>query len=403
MKKLVMKSLLMVLLLSSLTACWNQKELTDLAFVMALGIDKGINKRYNVSFQFVIPGNVSTSQYGGGQGPPVAVAIASGDTLTEAARNITKKIPRELYYAHTNLVVISEEIAKERELFLTIFDSLGRDPEFRRTTELVIARGSTAEEILSTITLLEKLPVNKITKQMKSDESMLGEHMTVNIDDLVSGIVSNGKEPIITGYRLKGKRNMGKKLANLEKTIPDAFLEANGLAVFNDGKLTGWVDDSMARGVLWILNKVKSTQINVNWNGKKNAINVVPIRSKTKVSAVVKNGKPMIQINVENEGWISEANVAIELTDPKIIEKIEKKVEEKLEAEILKTISEVQEQKSDIFGFGERVHREDPKLWKKIKSNWNEYFADLKVNVKVDTFIRREGVRTNPFWLNLGK
>lgn len=393
----------MILMFSSLTACWNQKELTDLTFVMALGIDKGKNERYQVSFQFVIPGNVSTIQYGGGQGLPIAVATATGKTITEAVRNVTKKIPRKLYYAHTNLVVISEEVAKEKDLFLSIFDSLGRDPEFRRTTELVIARGSTAEEIVTTITLLEKLPVNKITKQLKTNESLLGEDIIVNIDDLVSDIVSNGKEPIVTGYMLKGKKDLAKKIANLEKTIPDAYLQSNGLAVFKDGKLTGWIEREHARGVLWILDKVKSTQISVDWNGKKNALNVVPIRSKTKISVIFKKGKPTILINVENEGWISEANTAIELTNQKVIGKIEKKVEEKVKTEILNTVSAIQKQKSDIFGFGERVHRADPKLWKKIKSSWNEYFADLEVNVNVNAFIRREGVKTNPFWLNLGK
>lgn len=403
MKRIVIIGLLLILMFFSLTACWNQQELTDLTFVMALGIDKGTNERYQVSFQFVNPGNVSSSQFGGGQGPPIAVAKATGNTITEAARNVTKKIPRELYYAHTNLVIISEEVAKEKDLFLSIFDSLGRDPEFRRTTELVIAKGSTAEEILSTITILEKLPVNKITKQIKTNEGMLGEDITVNIDDFVSGIVSTGKEPILTGYMLMGKKGIAKDLKNLEKTIPDAFLQADGLAVFSDGKLTGWIDHNNARGVLWVLNKVKSTQINVNWEDKKNALNVVPIRSKTKVSVVFKDGKPVIHINVENEGWISEANIAIELTDPKVISKIEKKVEENIKKEILKTVKVAQKQKSDIFGFGDRVHRANPKLWKKLKWNWNEYFANLEVKVEVDSYIRREGVKTNPFWSNLGK
>jgi spore germination protein KC len=42
-------------------------------------------------------------------------------------------------------------------------------------------------------------------------------------------------------------------------------------------------------------------------------------------------------------------------------------------------------------------------LWKKIQGNWNEQFAELEVNVKVDSFIRREGIRTKPFWSNLNK
>ncbi|MCM2533068.1 Ger(x)C family spore germination C-terminal domain-containing protein [Neobacillus pocheonensis] len=141
----------------------------------------------------------------------------------------------------------------------------------------------------------------------------------------------------------------------------------------------------------------------MNWNGKKNALNFVPIRSKTKVSAIIKNGKPLIQVAVEDEGWMSEANTAIDLTNPTIIEKIDKAVEKKITEEIQSSVKAAQKLKCDIFGFGERVHREDPKLWKKIKGNWDEQFASLQVNVKVDSYIRREGVRTKPFWSDINK
>ncbi len=44
------------------------------------------------------------------------------------------------------------------------------------------------------------------------------------------------------------------------------------------------------------------------------------------------------------------------------------------------------------------VHRSDPKKWKKIKNDWNDtYFPNLKVNVKVEAFIRRSGLRTNSY------
>jgi spore germination protein KC len=49
---------------------------------MAIGIDKGKEEMYEVSFQFVIPSNVSTGQTGGGEGPPIAVAKSTVYTKT---------------------------------------------------------------------------------------------------------------------------------------------------------------------------------------------------------------------------------------------------------------------------------------------------------------------------------
>jgi spore germination protein KC len=401
MKKLLLPFLLMSILILTLSGCWNQKELTDLAFVTAMGIDKGKDKKFNVSFQIVNPGNIPSGQNGGGQGLPIAVYKSSGDTLTEASRNATKKVSRRLYYAHTNLVAISKEVAREE--ILNVIDALDRDPEFRTTTQMVITRNTTAEELVSSLTILDKLPVNKITKELKATQTMLGENMSVSIDDFINGLVSNGKEPIINGYKISGKKSMAKKAENLQMTTTGAFLEADGLAVFKKGKLTGWIDHERARGVVWILNKVKSTDINVSWNGKKNAIVFATIRSKTKVSVHFKNGKPVINIAIKDEGWISEANTAVDLTNPNKIEKIDKQVEKEIKRQILASVRTAKKKKSDIFGFGEKVHRANPKLWKKIQGNWNEQFAELEVNVKVDSFIRREGIRTKPFWSNLNK
>ncbi len=403
MRKTMMIFLLIGLFMPILSACWNQKELTDLAFVMAMGIDKGENRRFQVSFQIVIPGNVASGQGGGGggQGLPIAVYTSSGDTITEAARRATQKISRRLYYAHTNLIAVSEEVAKDG--LLDILDALDRDPEFRTTTEIVVARKTSAEKLVSALANLDKLPVNKVTKEIESTEALLGENMRVNIDEFINGLISHGREPITNGYKISGNQNMSGKSDDLKNTRSEAVLSSSGLAIFRNGKLEGWIDREKARGVVWIMDKVKSTSINIDWNGKKNAITMAPIRSKTKVAVNIKQGKPVVNVAIEFEGWISEANTTVDLTDPKVIEKIDKSVANEIEKQIQSTITEVQKKKSDIFGFGERIHRKNPKLWKKIKGNWNERFAELEVNVKVDSFTRREGIRTKPFWYDINQ
>jgi len=401
MKKCLLVFFLIIMFVPLLSSCWNQKEMTDLAFIMAMGVDKGHGKRFKVSFQIVDPGNVAAGQSGGGQGLPIAVYSSTGDTITEAARNATKMISRRLYYAHTNLVVVSESIAKKE--LLNILDALDRDPEFRTTTEMVVARNARAEDIVSTLTLLDKLPVNKIKKEIESTETMLGENMSVSVDDFLTGLVSSGKQPILNGYKLTGNKELARTASTLQKTEADAKLEADGMAVFRRGKLIGWIDHEDARGIIWILNKLKSTDINLTWNGKKAAVNMAPIRSKTKISAKINNGKPVINIKIADEGWISEANTKVDLTDPNEIKKIDEKTEKEIKKQIAKTVKAAQKLKSDIFGFGEIVHRKDPKLWKKIRNDWDNQFAKLEVNVKVDSNIRKEGIRTNPFWVDFKK
>lgn len=400
MRKTIFCFFTLLLIVPLLGGCWNQKELTELAFVMGVGIDKGKHgQKYLGTFQIVIPGNVSLGQAGGGQGLPIAVYSSEGENMTAAARNVTKKIPRRLYYGHTNLLVISEDLA--REGVMDIFDILDRNPEFRTTTEIIIAKNATAEEMMSTLTNIDKLPVDKIRKSLLVTENMLGESMAVTIDDFISGLVSKGVEPIVSGFTLTGDKSARTSNENISKTMPPAILQADGLAVFKDGKLTGWISKGNARGVLWILNKLKSTDISLNWDKKPDALSITPLRSKTEVAASIKNGRPSIHISVKVEGTIEEADLPIDLNDPKEIAKIETKVAEKIKQEILGAVREAQKQKSDIFGFGENIHRKHPAFWRKAKENWNERFTDLPVTVDVQTYIRREGVRTLPFWSDM--
>ena len=215
---------------------------------------------------------------------------------------------------------------------------------------------------------------------------MLGENFSITIDDLIDGIVGSGKDPILNGYRLIGMKEEANKAVNLQKTTTDAFLEADGLAVIKDGALIDWIESKKSRGVIWVLDKAKSTDITLKWKGKKNALSVAPIRSKTKVSSIFKQGRPVINIKIENEGWLSEANTAIDLMDPKIIGKIEKLTEKAIKKEVQSTVKEAKRLKCDIFGFGDVVHKSNPDIWKKLERDWNNYFADIEVNVKVESY-----------------
>jgi spore germination protein KC len=64
-----------------------------------------------------------------------------------------------------------------------------------------------------------------------------------------------------------------------------------------------------------------------------------------------------------------------------------------MEREIEKTVFAVQEKYgSDIFGFGEEIHRANPKVWKKLKGNWNKEFANVEFKANAHIRIRRTGM-----------
>lgn len=149
---------------------------------------------------------------------------------------------------------------------------------------------------------------------------------------------------------------------------------------------------------MWILNKIQGTDININWEGKKEAIAYQTVRQKTSISSQVKNGQPHIFVHTRVEGDLGEIEVPVDITNPKVIKEIEQSVSKEIKKELGTAVERAQKNKTDILGFGEVIHRSRPKQFKRLKQEWNDvYFPKLNVDITVEAYIRRAGLRNKSF------
>lgn len=366
-----------------LTGCWDSRELTDIGFVVAMAIDKGEKENIRVTVQIVNPVNVSSTQ-GGSSSPvplPPTTYSAEGNNVFDATRVLSKKLSRQLHYGHAVVLLVGEELAKTQGI-KKLFDGIERDSEFRPSATMVIARGTTGEEIIKQPTSLDNSPAIKIKKMVADTEKSLGESIDEKIYQVIQAIVSSGKEPTITGVQL-------------DPTNKEDKLMANGIATFKDGKLIKWLDGNESRGFLWVLGRVRSTLVNMDWNGQPHTIGIENIRTKSSFhSSLDKSGKPIIEVKIGADANIGEVDVAIDVTNPKLFLQIERLYTQAVHDEAIATIKLMQQQKSDIFGFGEVVHRDHPKQWRTLKRDWNDVtFPTIEVKVKVEAYLRNTGLR----------
>ncbi|KAF0995019.1 Ger(x)C family spore germination protein [Geobacillus sp. TFV-3] len=398
MKRIVAAFLPLLVCAGLLSGCWSKKELTDLAFVIAVGLDKTKEGKYLASFQVVNPGNVAgaTQRGGGAAGVPVSIYTSTGDTLVEASRKASEKVSRLLYYAHTNLVVIGEDVA--RQGLDGVFDALERNNQFRTTAHLVIARGQSAKDVLTVLTPVDKISANQIIKTLEFSEMAWGQTINTDVWQAIRSLASSGRDLTVTGVTIEGNPKRGKRQTNVQSSVPDARVRLEGLALFKKGRLVGWVDGLPARGVVWVLDRMKQTNITIPWKGKQEAIGYRTVRGKTDIKATVKHGRPTVSVHIRAEGDVSEARVPIDLADAGVLFQLEKDIERHVKNEVKQAIETAQRERTDIFGFGDAVHRADPRLWKKIEKEWNDrYFPNLDVTVTVDMYIRRTGLRNKPY------
>ncbi|WP_226527308.1 Ger(x)C family spore germination protein [Metabacillus niabensis] len=390
--------LLCILFILFLSGCWDSNELQDFSIISGIGVDKGGDdpeNRYRTTVQIINPSIVSGGQLGGNvQSSPVTTFSETGSTLKEALRKISNEAPAELFFPHIQIMLIGEELAKEG--MVEIFDVIERDPKFRVLFPVLIVKGHTAEDALKVSTSLRPIPSAKIEGSLQSTKEMWGEYPSTRADQAIKKLGEGSVA--ITGIEVNGKVEKGNQTANMQDISPSTKLEIKGLAIIKDGKLQKWLEGDPARGVVWVNNEIEKTVMNLDCGEKKDALSIDIGRAESTIKVKVKKDKPVITIKINAEGAVSETQCSIELDKDETINKLEKQLENEIKDEVLTTIKTVQEDKSDVFGFGEYINIEDKAYWKKIKNNWEEeIFPESEVNVVVNATIRRTGMKIKSY------
>lgn len=201
---------------------------------------------------------------------------------------------------------------------------------------------------------------------------------------------------MLNGVFVNGDPNEGNKHQNVEKVQSTTEIEVDYIGVFKGYQLKGWLNEDESKGFNYITDNIDSTVVLIDCEDGK--ISLETMKSTTKVTGQVKKGKPEIQINVSTEGNVGELECKIAVSNPENIKQLEIKYEESQKKMIEDALERAQTDfQSDIFGFGEAIHRANPRAWKQLKKNWDEEFANLEVNVKVDAKIKNLGSITDSF------
>ncbi len=393
----VVATILTVLLLSLATGCWNRRELNDLAVAVGLGIDKVGDDRYLVSAQVVEPGEVA--EKGGGGRAPVVLYSETGYTVMEAIRKMTTKSPRKIYAAHLRVLVIGEDLA--REGIGEALDFMIREHELRTDFFVAIAKGRQAKEILAVMTPLEKLPAAMIYRSMQTSEKNWAPSLSVTLDKLIADLTSDGKHPVLASIELTGDAREGNNKSNLTHIELPARVTSRGLAAFKKDKLVGWLNEKESKGYNYMINKISST---VGFmpcpNGGRLAVEV--IRSNADIKARTSDGEPVIDVKLRVKQNVSEVLCKIDLASDGMFAEIDRRSAQKLESILESAIDKAQQQfKSDIFGFGDAVHRADPKLWKRLQGDWDRHFANMPIHVTVDVETTLAGTINNSLLMKI--
>lgn len=370
--------LISVLLLSG---CMGKRELNELAMVVAVGLDKGEKEgTIKVTVQVVRPSDArgQTGAPSAGTGDPIWSASGEGESVFEAIRNLTTFSSRRIFWAHNNLIVINEDLAKEG--IKEIIDFFTRNPELRMRTRVVVTPNK-ASEIVSTSTGLEVIPGESIGKLFRYSP-ISGQAPTTEILDLQSAYLSESSEPVLARVKLI-ERGVSNKKEDQEGSIKQ--VELAGAGIFKGEKLIGTLDGEESRGLLPFIEKVESGVYVLGCpNDKEKKISVELKKENFEVIPQYKEGQVVFKINVSAFASVVEAKCSFSLEKKADVKELEKELARQIYDEIKNVTDLVQNEfHSDVLSLGKIFNNKYPSEWKRVKGNWDEELQKARIEIKV--------------------
>lgn len=374
--------LLLILCLLFFTGCQGKSELTRVGIVVAVAIDKDQETNEIIfTSQVIRPGALiknSTTEEG-----PVAIVTSRGSTIFQAIRNTTQIFDRINYYAHTKVIVISEDIAKDG--VLSYLDFFVRGKELRGYTQICVAKGAQAREVISIKEGIDNIAALYLLDIIKNKE-FNNNAITSTLIDYYRDALKEGIEPKMSVLTLEQVQNLQIEKKNTDKT---SLVKLTGMAVFKEDVLVGYLNEEETRGYNWIKGEVDNAAIVIpSFIEESKLVSVEVDNSKAKIVPNINNEKITFTIEIEADVILTEEQGKKEIIYPKdmldYLDKIKEEVKNQIDNETKKAMEKIQkEYQSDIVGFGVALNKKYPKKWKEISPYWDDMFSAIEYKTEI--------------------
>lgn len=379
------KFLILILPIFLLTGCWNYNELNNLALITGISIDKEDNE---FVMNYMISNAKKSDSSSNSNEASTVLYEGKGDTIAKAAENINQKLPKIPYLSHAEVIIISEDIAKEN--MLKVMDFLLRNPESRKEIYVLISKGSKASDSLSILTPLDNFPSENIKSNITSSPSKSATTYTIKYSEFLAKLITEGIEPTIGVIEIEGDIEKGQDVKSNDKSKQEAVIKLTSTAIFKQDKLVYITDTDESIAINLFNNRLSNTYIETDCQNDKIVTFLTDISIKKKIK--LEDNKPKVKIEFEGNGALLEVNCKINLEDSEVIKDIRNQVEERIKQLLESGINVSKKYKTDILGFGNILYKYHPKYWNKIKNNWSdEYLEDLDVEIKTNINLSSKG------------
>ncbi|MDO4282108.1 MAG: Ger(x)C family spore germination protein [Clostridia bacterium] len=408
MKSKILFLLTVMFLLNGLN---NARELNELAIVSAIGIDLDENGDYIITSQILNTKKENSSGSGSGSSSgssEIVVFNSKSDNIQTALRNTIKESPRKLYLAHMELLLISEKVAKDKEILDTL-NFFIRDNEGSNDFMLVVTKNSTPQEVLQITTPLESNPAQNIKDSILTTHRYKGIATDNILSDNISMFKRESQTSMVTAIEIdqqkKDSNNSEKQEENTQESSieninqqeqssdsnQNSNIKISGLCFFKYKTLSGYLENDESYIYNIIMDQADSGIISL---GKGEDLMVIEqINSSSKLVPRIENTEYFIDISVDMSCNITETGKNVTLDTEQNIQYYEKQAGEFLKEKIEELIEKSKTvYDCDLFSLGNVFYKYKNNDYNHLKAKYgNDYFKHINTNVDVNITFPSEG------------
>ncbi len=408
----IISCILIVIIMLSAAGCWDMVEIDEKAFVLAMALDKfnyqevlekeeeGENKeqeapeegkassdgksnigypndsRYQRMILTIVYPNVGLLTGKGGLIPEeMKIPLSTtGPNIEELVTMLSTRLSKTLSFEHTKVVLVGEELARDKQLFREVLDQLERDRDITRVVDFAIVEGK-AQDVLFVKPKVEPIIGTHIEKVFEGRRET-GRFLGRNLGEIILYLHS-------TGNALVPRVVLGKE-----------EIKIAGSCVVKDYRMVGFLGELETRAVQLMDNMLQGGVYTVFIDEAAVPFAVTFADRKFSITAD-REGNIYLDINIKVEGDI-EGNIFGPIgtvMDDKFIKKVEKELEKKIIGECSGVMDKMQHQFGvDLWGLDDYMHKFHHDLWEQIKDRWDQVYPEIKVNIIPDVSVRRIGI-----------
>lgn len=427
--------LLLIFFINGFSTSFSSHDISNLAYVLALGVDIGENAKIKVSAQFSTPD--SSSPQGGSSEISGKIVLVSGeaDTLFNALNLINSYIGKELNLSHCNLIVFSEDFAKQG--ISTQIYSFINNEEIRPSTNVLISKCSAYDYLdnvkpnLETITAqyydtfsisnrftgyFENITIgdfyDKLSSKATSPIAILGG-LDVTAREKIKSDSDSSSDNSKSSSSSNNSNSKSSEKSNSDNTSPkvnssskkdiitspedliagSSSIEGKlgaeniGIAVFDGGKLCGELTAIETICHLFVCNSIDSCVIAIDnpfREDEKAELNLSP-KKDSKVSVEIKDDIPHISVELSLEAYGLTLDEGINYETHSSVDMLSKNAKNYMEEQLNNYFKKTSKQYgTDIDAFAVKaLHNFDTiQDWREY--NWPEKYKNAEFNISVN-------------------